>query len=152
VGLRAVRKRLPCRLLYDERGAELFDRICGLPTYYLTREELALLEARLPEIAARIGPGARVIEPGSGAGRKPRMLLSAPGSPRSYVPIDVSSEQLESNAAALRADYPGLEVQPVDGDYAKPLALPPPSKPQARTLVFFPGSSIGNFEPAGAIE
>jgi L-histidine Nalpha-methyltransferase len=149
-GLRAPHKHLPCKLLYDERGAELFDRICDLDAYYLTREELALLEARLPDIAAAVGERARVIEPGSGVGKKTRMLLSALQSPVGYVPIDVSGEQLEANAAALRVEYPALEIQPVHGDYTQPIALPAPTRAAAATLAFFPGSTIGNFEPADA--
>jgi L-histidine N-alpha-methyltransferase len=149
-GLRAPRKRLPCRLLYDARGAELFEQICTLDEYYVTRDELALLERVLPDIAAAIGGGARVIEPGSGGGRKTRMLLSALDRPAGYVPIDVSAEQLADNAAALRTEYPGLEIQPVCGDYNQPIELPAPGRPPSRTLVFFPGSTIGNFEPPDA--
>jgi dimethylhistidine N-methyltransferase len=149
-GLRAPRKHLPCRLLYDARGAALFEQICTLDEYYPTRSELALLEAHLPAIAATAGPDARVIEPGSGAGTKTRMLLRALSSPAGYVPIDISREQLEDNARALRAEFPELEVQPVCGDYTSPLELPRPVRPPARTLAFFPGSTIGNFEPAAA--
>lgn len=150
VGLRAPRKHLPCRLLYDARGAALFEQICTLDEYYPTRSELALLEANLPAIAATTGPDARVIEPGSGAGTKTRMLLRALPSPAGYVPIDISREQLEDNARALRAEFPELEVQPVCGDYTSPLELPRPARPPARTLAFFPGSTIGNFEPPAA--
>jgi dimethylhistidine N-methyltransferase len=146
-GLRAPCKRLPCRLLYDARGAELFERICRLPEYYPTRSELALLAAHLPAFARVLGPRVRVIEPGSGAGRKTRALLSALDRPEGYVPIDVAGAQLEANTRALRVQYPDLEVQPVHGDFTRPLALPPPRGPAQRALVFFPGSTIGNFEP-----
>lgn len=149
-GLRAARKHLPCRLLYDARGAELFEQICTLGEYYLTRSELALLAAHLPAISAHTGPHARAIEPGSGAGQKTRMLLSALARPASYIPIDVSAEQLAANADALRREYPGLAVQPIHGDYTRALALPAAETPFERTLVFFPGSTIGNFEPAEA--
>lgn len=149
-GLLAPRKHLPCRLLYDARGAALFEEICAAHDYYATRHELALLEEHLPALADEVGPDARVIEPGSGAGIKTRMLLRALDRPSSYVPIDISREQLEDNARALRADFPGLEVQPVCGDYTRALALPRPSRPPARTLAFFPGSTIGNFEPDAA--
>jgi dimethylhistidine N-methyltransferase len=149
-GLCATRKSLPCRLLYDARGAELFEQICTVEDYYLTRAELALLEAHLGTLAAIAGPHARVLEPGSGAGRKTRMLLSALDRPAVYVPIDVSREQLEDNARALRAEYPGLEVRPLHGDYTGALAMPGALAEHARTLVFFPGSTIGNFEPAEA--
>lgn len=142
-GLRAERKSLPCRLLWDARGAELFAQICELDEYYLTRHELALLEQRLPQIAAAVGPGARVIEPGSGLALKTRMLLAALDTPASYVTIEVEPEQLAIAAAALRAAFPRLEVTPICGDYMQPIAIPPA---HARTLVFFPGSTIGNFE------
>jgi dimethylhistidine N-methyltransferase len=149
-GLLAPRKHLPCRLLYDARGAALFEQICTLEEYYPTRTEVALLEQHLPSIAAEVGPEVRVIEPGSGEGVKTRMLLQALQRPAGYVPIDISREQLEHNAAALRREFPGLEVQPVCGDYTGPLTLPAPPRSPSRTLVFFPGSTIGNFEPDAA--
>jgi L-histidine Nalpha-methyltransferase len=148
-GLRASRKHLPCRLLYDARGATLFEDICELAEYYPTRSEHALLERHLPEIGRLIGAGVRVVEPGSGAGRKTRMLLSALDRPASYVPIDISVEQLVENAAALRREFPGLEVLPVHGDYTAPLRMPAVPR-SLSTLVFFPGSTIGNFEPEAA--
>jgi dimethylhistidine N-methyltransferase len=150
-GLRAPHKQLPCRLFYDARGAELFEAICELDDYYLTRAELALLAQHLPAIAAAIGPHARVVEPGSGAGTKTRMLLAALDRVVSYVPIDVSAEQLAHNAAALRRELPGLEVLPIHGDYTEALEMPR-GREAARTVVFFPGSTIGNFEPAAAVE
>ncbi|HEY4180542.1 MAG TPA: L-histidine N(alpha)-methyltransferase [Kofleriaceae bacterium] len=145
-GLRDAPKHLPCRLLYDARGAELFEQITGVEDYYLTRAELALLEARLPAIAALVGPRARVIEPGSGAGRKTRMLLAALDRPAVYVPIDVAEQQLAETATTLREAFPGLEVLPVLGDYTQSIAIPA-TKHAGKTVVFFPGSTIGNFEP-----
>ncbi|CAN5255550.1 L-histidine N(alpha)-methyltransferase [soil metagenome] len=149
-GLRAPIKTLPVRLLYDARGAELFERITAVEDYYLTRAELALLEATLPQIAERVGPHARVIEPGSGAGRKTRMLLGALASPATYVPIDVAADQLADTATTLRHAFPGLEVLPLLGDYTQPLRMPTSEKKSERTLAFFPGSTIGNFEPSEA--
>lgn len=149
-GLLARDKHLPCKLLYDARGAELFEQICTLDAYYPTRTEIALLEANLPAIAAAVGPSARVIEPGSGEGIKTQLLLAALERPAGYVPIDVSGEQLEQTAIALRTRFPGLIVQPVCGDYTGPLDVPPAPQAAARTLVFFPGSTIGNFEPDAA--
>lgn len=145
-GLLAPRKILPCRLLYDARGAELFEQICMLPEYYPTRVEKALLRAHLPAVAAAVGPGARIIEPGSGAGEKTRMLLTALERPAVYVPIDVSAAQLAANADALRAEFPRLAVHPVCGDYTQAIDVPD-ADTAGRTLVFFPGSTIGNFEP-----
>lgn len=146
-GLLAPRKHLPCRLLYDARGAELFEQICTLDEYYPTRTELALLEAHLPALAAAIGAEARVVEPGSGAGVKTRMLLTALERPVGYVPVDISHEQLELNARALREEFPGVEVQPICADYTSRLELPRSARTAARTVAFFPGSTIGNFEP-----
>src|SRR5690349_13714003 len=97
-GLRDPIKHLPCKLLYDAAGAELFERICNVTDYYPTRSEIALLDRTLPAIASLVGPAARVIEPGSGEGIKTRMLLGALDRPASYVPIDVAEEQLDHNA------------------------------------------------------
>jgi dimethylhistidine N-methyltransferase len=149
-GLRAPRKYLPCKLLYDARGAELFEQICTLDEYYPYRAELALLDEHLPAIARAVGPAARVIEPGSGAGQKTRMLLSALDRPATYIPIDVSAEQLAATAQDLSAEFAGLEVVPIAADYTAAFALPAAPRHPGRTLVFFPGSTIGNFEPDDA--
>jgi dimethylhistidine N-methyltransferase len=149
-GLRAPRKHLPCRLLYADAGAELFERICTLDAYYPTRTELALLDHHLPQIAHHVGPHARVIEPGSGEGKKSRMLLRALDAPSTYVPIDVARAQLMSLASQLHGELPGVDVQPVVADYAAPFEMPVPQHGYKRTLVFFPGSTIGNFEPSEA--
>ena len=149
-GLRSPRKQLPCRLLYADGGDELFERITTLDAYYPTRTELALLDAHLPQIAHHVGPAARVIEPGSGDGRKTRRLLRALESPSSYVPIDIAREQLQRMAERLRGELAGIEVEPVTADYTEPFELPVPQHAFRRTLVFFPGSTIGNFEPGQA--
>ncbi|HRC57263.1 MAG TPA: L-histidine N(alpha)-methyltransferase [Kofleriaceae bacterium] len=146
-GLCAERKHLPCRLLYDDLGAALFDQICGVEEYYPTRAELALLGDHLPHLAATVGARARILEPGSGTGHKTRLLLSAMQAPACYVPIDVSATQLADNAESLRREFPELEVLPVCGDYLAPLRLPTPARSFDATLVFFPGSTIGNFHP-----
>ncbi|MGN6108436.1 MAG: L-histidine N(alpha)-methyltransferase [Kofleriaceae bacterium] len=149
-GLRAPRKHLPCRLLYDARGAELFEQITTLDAYYPAATELELLEQHLPQIAYQVGPEPRVIEPGSGAGIKTRMLLRALERPSNFVLIDVAHEQLEHCARSLRAEFPATEIQPVTADYTQPFELPAPQHEWRRTLVFFPGSTIGNFEPSAA--
>ncbi len=148
-GLRAPRKALSPKFFYDARGAALFERITTLEAYYPTRSELAILEARVGEIAALAGPAVALIEYGSGAGQKVRLLLDALDAPVAYVPIDISGEQLERVAASLRDDYPQVDIHPYRADYTRPLELP--RFPMARRRVaFFPGSTIGNFEPTAA--
>jgi len=152
-GLAAKPKALPPKLFYDYRGAQLFELICELPEYYLTRTEIAILERHAREIAALVGDGICLLELGSGAGVKVRLLLEHLR-PVIYVPIDISRQQLHASAAAVAADYDWLEVHPVCADYCRPLELDffPVG---ARRLVFFPGSTLGNFEPdeaAGFLE
>jgi dimethylhistidine N-methyltransferase len=149
-GLRASHKQLPCRLLYADAGAELFERICTLDAYYPTRTETALLAEHLHQIAHHVGPCARVLEPGSGDGKKSRLLLRALDQPTGYVPIDIVPEQLQRLASQLRGEFAGVDVAPVTADYSEPFELPAPQHAFKRTLVFFPGSTIGNFEPDAA--
>lgn len=143
-------KRISPKWFYDERGSELFEAICELPEYYPTRTELALLEAHADEIAALIGPHAEVVEFGAGASRKVRLLLDALAKPRRYLPIDISGEHLEVSVEPLRRDYPKLLVTPLAADFTLPLRLPPMADAAQARIGFFPGSSIGNFEPAEA--
>lgn len=150
-GLRRQPKRLPCRLLYDEMGASLFEQITGVDDYYPTRNELRLLDAHLPEIATEIGVAARVIEPGSGVSIKTRRLLRALDRPACYIAIDVAVDALAYAASSLRTDLPDLDIHPIVGDFTRPFTLPPPRRPIGKTLVFFPGSTIGNFEPHDAV-
>lgn len=151
-GLASTPKRLPCKLFYDAAGARLFEEITALPEYYPTRTELAILKAHGREMAACIGKEALVVEFGSGASRKTRALLDALETPLVYVPIDISSEMLLSSARSLGLAYPGLDVRPVVGDYMHPLELPLSSHEKRRGVtVFFPGSTIGNFEQDEAV-
>jgi L-histidine Nalpha-methyltransferase len=150
-GLLASPKRLPCRLLYDSTGAELFERITKLDAYYPYRAELQLLDDHLPAIAHRIGASARIIEPGSGAGVKIRRLLTALDRPTSYVAVDISHEQLARMTSELLRDYPELLVEAIAADFTRAFVLPPPQSAVARSVVFFPGSTIGNFEPFDAV-
>lgn len=145
-GLSGHPKAIPAKFFYDRRGSELFEQICDLPEYYPTRTEIALLETHADEIAAAIGPEAALIEFGAGALRKVRLLLDALPRLRAYLPIDISGDHLNANAAALAADHPGLAILPVVADFTAALDLPAlPSG--ARRVGFFPGSSIGNFTP-----
>lgn len=148
-GLSARPKQLSPKYFYDELGAQLFEEITRLPEYYPTRSELAILEKHGAEVAAFIPDGAAVIEFGSGSTRKARMLLNAAPAVTAYVPVDISSEMLLQEAAELRRDYPRLTVLPVAADFTKPFKLPRgiASRPH---VGFFPGSTIGNFEPHAA--
>jgi L-histidine N-alpha-methyltransferase len=148
-GLGAERKTLPPKLFYDDVGARLFERICTLDEYYLTRSELSILRERAREIADFIGPRVGLVEYGSGAATKVRFLLDELPDAAAYVPIDISREQLARVAADLEADYPALAVRPICGDYTRLLPLPN-LPPHARRVAFFPGSTIGNFHPAEA--
>lgn len=132
---------------YDEAGSVLFERICELPEYYPTRVEFALLQRHAGEIADLIGPGVDLVEFGAGATRKVRMLLAALDSPARFVPVDISGEHLLGAVDLLRADHPGLIVEPLVADFTADMVLPAAIGPRAG---FFPGSSIGNFEPAMA--
>ncbi len=151
-GLSSRPKSLPCRYLYDARGSALFEMITGLPEYYLTRTEIALLQERASAIAGRIGPGASLVEFGSGSSRKTRIVLDALDDVRAYVPIDIAEDALYDATAQLSDDYPLLRILPVNADFASAsnlLAdLPLPEK--GPRLGFFPGSTIGNFTHAAA--
>ena len=147
---RAVRSVSP-KFFYDAEGSALFDRICELPEYYPTRTELRILTEHVADMAAHIGPDAEIVEFGAGSLTKVRLLLDALDAPRRYVPIDISGEHLEAAADRLRADYPGLAVQPVVADYTMPLVLPPQGEGAGRRVGFFPGSTLGNFTPDEAL-
>jgi len=149
-GLTGQPKSLPCKYFYDATGAKLFEQICELPEYYPTRTELAIMAASLGEIARRIGPQARIVEFGSGEGIKIRRLLEALDRPAAYIPIDISAEQLALNATQLAAEYPYIEILPLAADYHADLQLPKPQADYHSTVVYFPGSTLGNFPPAEA--
>jgi dimethylhistidine N-methyltransferase len=149
-GLASPDKTLPCKLFYDARGSELFEQICTLDEYYPTRTELGILQEYGRQMAALIGPRVRLAELGSGSSTKTRLLLDRLADPAAYVPIDISRVQLLEAATALAADYPDLPVLAVCADYTQPFELPEPPTPAARTVAFFPGSTIGNLEPPDA--
>jgi L-histidine Nalpha-methyltransferase len=151
-GLGRRQKSIPCRFLYDARGAALFEAICELPEYYLTRTETAILEERAGEIAAIVGHGGSLIEFGAGAIRKVRTLLRACDAPAAYVAIDISREQLRQASTDLAAEFPGLAIVAVCADYMRPLDLGPLPTARGRRLGLFPGSTIGNFTPGEAVD
>jgi dimethylhistidine N-methyltransferase len=150
-GLSARPKRIPCKFLYDERGSALFEAICRTPEYYPTRTETAILEESADEIAALVGRHAAIVEFGSGSSRKVRILLDALEDAAAYVSIDISRDYLLHEAAAVKRDYPRLQVTAICADYTRGLSLPPLDN-VARHVAFFPGSTIGNFEPDEAVE
>jgi L-histidine Nalpha-methyltransferase len=150
-GLASRPKRLPCKLLYDARGSALFERITQLPEYYCTRVELSILREHAREMARRLGPERLLVELGSGSSKKTRVLLDQLR-PIAYVPIDISSSTLEASSNALRSRYPRLEVRPLVADYTRVFSLPRrAADPSDKVSVFFPGSTIGNFEPEEAV-
>jgi L-histidine Nalpha-methyltransferase len=150
-GLGRTPKRLSPKYFYDRAGSLLFDAICELPEYYVTRAETSIIEARASEIVATWGPRVRVIEPGAGSSTKTRRLLEALGPDRcvEYVPVDISREHLAHAAAQLRAEYPWLTVTPAAADFSAELPMPPPEA-GVRNVIYFPGSTIGNFDPLEA--
>jgi uncharacterized SAM-dependent methyltransferase len=146
-GLGRQPRAMSPKWFYDEAGSVLFERICELPEYYPTRVEFALLQRHAAEIADLIGPGLDLVEFGAGATRKVRVLLSALDSPARFVPVDISGEHLLGAVERLRDDYAGLIVEPLVADFTGDMVLPAAIGPRAG---FFPGSSIGNFEPVMA--
>src|SRR5260370_6584728 len=148
-GLARTPRAIPAKFLYDARGSALFDQICELPEYYLTRTETGILRQCVAELAALAGPGCALVEFGSGSSVKSRLLLEGLRDLSAYVPIDISRQHLDATAARLRRDYPGLNVQPVCADYMALTELPAEVNGAPR-LGFFPGSTIGNLEPAEA--
>jgi L-histidine Nalpha-methyltransferase len=139
------RKRLEAKWLYDEKGSRLFDRICALEDYYPTRTETAILRKNAGRLRDLVPDGAALIEPGAGSGVKTRILLDALPELRAYLPVDISGAHLHGAAVRLRRDYPRLAVHPVAGDFTDGFALPRQLHGHPG-IVFFPGSTIGNFE------
>lgn len=150
-GLSRARRAIPARFLYDQAGSALFDAICELPEYYLTRTETEILKVHAADIASRAGPGGALVEFGSGSSVKSRLLLDAMKTLALYSPIDISRDHLDQTARRLRRDYPRLAIEPVCANYMALEALPA-SAAGLRRLGFFPGSTIGNLEPQEARE
>ena len=151
-GLAATPRRLPCALFYDAAGSRLFDEICELPEYYVPRVESALLRRHGPDIARLAGPGVEVLELGCGSAHKTDVLLEALERPAAYVGLDVSREPLLQATRRIAAAHPDLDVWAICADYTQPFALPPREGggPPGKRLAFFPGSTIGNFDPEQA--
>ena len=146
-GLNAEAKSLPCKYFYDEKGSQLFDEICVLDEYYLTRAELSIMEHHASSIAYQIGERVMLVEYGSGSSVKTRILLDELESAVAYVPVDISEEHLLKTADQLQLSYPEVEILPVVADFVTPFELPVSKRAAAHVAVYFPGSTIGNFTP-----
>jgi L-histidine N-alpha-methyltransferase len=144
-GLQQDEKSISPKYFYDERGSQLFDRITTLPEYYPTKTEFGIMRQNIAEIAELVGPQASLIELGSGSSGKTRVLLEHLNELAVYVPVDISEEHLLASAQQIRAEFPELEVLPVVADFTRHFALPKPTVMPRRNLVYFPGSTIGNF-------
>ncbi len=150
-GLSARPKRLPSKYFYDARGSKLFEDITHQPEYYLTRIELALLDASMPAIAAAVDAHAHVVEYGSGSGRKTMRLLEGLDDPVAYTPIEISRTALVASIERLAEAFPQIQMLPVCADFTQPVPLPEPEREPQHTLVFFPGSTLGNFTNDDAV-
>ena len=151
-GLSSDPRALPSKYFYDERGAALFQKICEVPEYYVTRTEIDILSRHHAEMASQIGPNVELIGLGTGAGTKTRILIKVLEKPAAYIPVDISEKQLRKSTASFQKIFPKLEILPVCADYLQPVVLPSPRHKPARNVVYFPGSTIGNFEPNEALE
>jgi L-histidine Nalpha-methyltransferase len=146
-GLAANPKRVAAKYFYDGAGSQLFERITEQPEYYPTRSEMQILRERAADIAKLVPEGAALVEFGSGSSKKARILLRALPKLAAYVPVDICGEMIEQEAAELRPDFPGLKVLPVTADITQGFELPAPARAAPMRVGFFPGSTIGNFEP-----
>lgn len=151
-GLSRTPKSLPSKYFYDAEGSRLFEAITRQPEYYLTRVELALMEAQMPSIAQAIGGGVHVVEFGSGSGRKTELLLEGLDAPVAYTPIEISRTALMDSVTRLGQQFADVEMLPVCADFTRPVPLPAAARRAQRTLVFFPGSTLGNFNNAEAVQ
>src|SRR5947199_3217447 len=130
-GLSSSPRTLPCKYFYDERGAMLFQKICELQEYYITRTEIDILDRNRADIASQLGPNIELIGLGTGAGTKTRILIEALLKPAVYIPVDISEKQLRKSTALFHKIFPKLEVLPVCADYLQPVALPSPRRKAA---------------------
>ena len=150
-GLGASCRTVPCKYLYDRRGSQLFDRICGLPEYYPTRTEIQIMRRHAADIGGALGPGCLVVEYGSGSSTKTPILLDGLEDPGGYVAIDISRAHVVQAVSRLSRSYPDLRMLCVCADYTQPIELPRVDDVRRR-VVYFPGSTIGNFHRRDAVD
>jgi len=149
-GLSLPEKELSCKYFYDERGSRLFDQICELDDYYLTRTELSIMQQHASAMAEQLGPEIALVEFGSGSSVKTKILLDRLDSPVAYMPLDISAEHLQKTTVRLREAHPEIEIIPIAADFTKGFELPTTTSPYSHAAVYFPGSTIGNFTPSQA--
>ncbi|GAB1594912.1 L-histidine N(alpha)-methyltransferase [Lysobacter claricitrinus] len=151
-GLSSTPKHLSSKYFYDARGSVLFEAITRQPEYDLTRTEIALLQHVMPQVRDAVGADAHVVEYGSGSGRKTQLLLAGLDTPVAYTPVEISRETLLESTQRLAHAFPEVQMLPVCADFTRPVPVPPALMPAARSLVFFPGSTLGNFDDAQSLE
>ncbi|WP_462114690.1 L-histidine N(alpha)-methyltransferase [Lysobacter xanthus] len=151
-GLSSTPKTLPSKYFYDARGSQLFEEITRQPEYDLTRTEVALLQRAMPAIRQAVGADAHVVEYGSGSGRKTQLLLAGLDAPVAYTPVEISKEMLLDATQRLAYAFPEVQMLPVCADFTAPVPVPPALMAAARTLAFFPGSTLGNFDQAQSVD
>lgn len=149
-GLSKARKELHCKYFYDERGSRLFDQICKLEEYYLTRTETQIMVDNADAIGRRLGAETVLVEYGSGSSTKTRLLLNHLDNQKAYLPVDISEEHLLRTAEELKTDYPDLDIRPIVADFTLGFELPEDYR-DSQISVYFPGSTIGNLEPQAAV-
>ena len=151
-GLSTKPRRLSSKFFYDARGSELFEAICEQPEYYLTRTEIEIMRKHGPAIGWAVGERVRLVEFGSGSGVKTRLLLRNLKSPAAYIPVEISKIALAESVQKLGQEMPELNVMPLAGDFTQPLVLPNSQTLPRRTVVYFPGSTLGNFDQDEALQ
>lgn len=151
-GLKKDKKELPTKLFYDEHGSHLFNQICNLDEYYLTRTEINIMKENIQEMIEFIGTSGLLIEYGSGNSIKTRILLDHIPNLATYIPLDISENYLQKSIIGLQDDYPNLEIIPIIADYSRSIDIPDSHTWRSQKLAYFPGSTIGNFTPYQAVD
>lgn len=144
-GLSKSQKTLPSKYFYDKIGSGLFEKICELDEYYLTRTEISILQNNIDDISNVMGKNIRLVELGSGSSLKTRLILDHVENIDSYIPVDISEDFLTDIVKDLQKEYPNLKIQPVAADYTEGFSIPGSPESGSRKIAYYPGSTIGNF-------